>query len=123
MTAAPVLVAGASGFVGRRLVPALAEAGHEVRAMTRHPDTYEGEGKATYGDVHDAESLPEALEGVRAAYYLVHSLASKDFERLGRRGSQDLRRLRRRGRCRADRLPRRAGPGGRPALQAPAQPA
>jgi uncharacterized protein YbjT (DUF2867 family) len=33
-----VLVAGASGFVGRRLCPALEEAGHVVRAMTRHPD-------------------------------------------------------------------------------------
>jgi uncharacterized protein YbjT (DUF2867 family) len=78
----PVLVAGASGFVGRRLVPALVEAGHEVRAMTRHPDTYEGEGTPVHGDVHDAESLPAALEGCRAAYYLVHSLDSKDFERL-----------------------------------------
>ncbi len=33
-----VLVAGASGFVGRRLCPALIDAGHDVRAMTRHPD-------------------------------------------------------------------------------------
>jgi uncharacterized protein YbjT (DUF2867 family) len=75
-------VAGASGFVGRRLCPALAEAGHEVRAMTRHPDGYRGVGKAVHGDVHDPGSLPAALEGCRAAYYLVHSLDSKDFERL-----------------------------------------
>jgi uncharacterized protein YbjT (DUF2867 family) len=68
--------------VGRRLVRALAEAGHEVRAMTRHPDTYEGEGKAVFGDVHDADSLPAALAGCRAEYYLVHSLDSKDCERL-----------------------------------------
>jgi uncharacterized protein YbjT (DUF2867 family) len=78
----PVLVAGASGFVGRRLVPALVEAGHDVRAMTRHPDSYDGQGSPVHGDVHDAESLPAALEGCRAAYYLVHSLDSKDFERL-----------------------------------------
>jgi len=78
----PVLVAGASGFVGRRLCPALAEAGHDVRAMTRHPDTYEGAGTPVYGDVHDPDTLPEALAGCRAAYYLVHSLDSKDFERL-----------------------------------------
>ncbi|MEO5709642.1 MAG: NAD(P)H-binding protein [Nocardioidaceae bacterium] len=78
----PVLVAGASGFVGRRLVPALVEAGHEVRAMTRHPDTYDGEGTPVHGDVHDASTLDGALEGCRAAYYLVHSLDSKDFERL-----------------------------------------
>jgi uncharacterized protein YbjT (DUF2867 family) len=68
--------------VGRRLVRALVEAGHEVRAMTRHPDSYAGEGKAVFGDVHDADSLPAALAGCRAAYYLVHSLDSKDFERL-----------------------------------------
>ena len=77
-----VLVAGASGFVGRRLVPVLVEAGHDVRAMTRHPDTYEGAGTPVRGDVHDPDTLPAALEGCRAAYYLVHSLDSKDFERL-----------------------------------------
>jgi uncharacterized protein YbjT (DUF2867 family) len=78
----PVLVAGASGFVGRRLCPALTEAGHEVRAMTRHPDAYGGAGSAVFGDVHDAGTLTDALAGCRAAYYLVHSLGSKDFERL-----------------------------------------
>lgn len=78
----PVLVAGASGFVGRRLCPELVKAGHDVRAMTRHPDSYEGAGEPVHGDVHDADSLPAALEGCRAAYYLVHSLDSKDFEKL-----------------------------------------
>jgi uncharacterized protein YbjT (DUF2867 family)/membrane protease YdiL (CAAX protease family) len=79
-----VLVAGASGFVGRRLVPALRDADFEVRAMTRHPDDYSGPGTAVYGDVHAPESLVSALEGVDAAYYLVHSLDSPDFERLDR---------------------------------------
>ncbi|MEJ7775194.1 MAG: NAD(P)H-binding protein [Nocardioidaceae bacterium] len=78
----PVLVAGASGFVGRRLCPALTAVGHQVRAMTRHPDSYQGDGEAVYGDVHDPATLTTALDGCRAAYYLVHSLASKDFERL-----------------------------------------
>lgn len=78
----PVLVAGASGFVGRRLCPALTADGHQVRAMTRHPDSYQGDGEAVYGDVHDPATLTTALDGCRAAYYLVHSLASKDFERL-----------------------------------------
>jgi len=81
-SAGPVLVAGASGFVGRRLCPALTAAGHEVRAMTRKPDRYDGDGEAVYGDVHDAATLHTALDGCRAAYYLVHSLDSKDFERL-----------------------------------------
>jgi len=79
--AVKVLVAGASGFVGRRLCPALIEAGHEVQAMTRRPASYEGGGAAVYGDVHDPETLQQALAGCQAAYYLVHSLDSPDFER------------------------------------------
>ncbi|MEO6509387.1 MAG: NAD(P)H-binding protein [Nocardioides sp.] len=78
----PVLVAGASGFVGRRLCDELVAAGHDVRAMTRHPDTYDGAGEPVGADVHSPETLTAALEGCRAAYYLVHSLDSKDFERL-----------------------------------------
>jgi uncharacterized protein YbjT (DUF2867 family) len=74
-----VLVAGASGFVGRRLCPALAEAGHDVRAMTRHPDTYRGMGTPVRGDVSDPGSLDAALDGCEAAYYLVHSLDKPDF--------------------------------------------
>jgi uncharacterized protein YbjT (DUF2867 family) len=73
-------VAGASGFVGRRLCPALEAAGHSVRAMTRHPDSYRGAGEPVHGDVHDADSLAGALAGCVAAYYLVHSLDSADFE-------------------------------------------
>ncbi len=76
-----VLVAGASGFVGRRLCPALIDAGYDVQAMTRHPESYEGAGAAVYGDVHDPTTLHEALTGCQAAYYLVHSLDSPDFER------------------------------------------
>ena len=46
-----VLVAGASGFVGSRLCPALVAAGHEVAAMTRRPDRYAGAGRPVLGDV------------------------------------------------------------------------
>jgi len=74
-----VVVAGASGFVGRRLCPALEQAGHEVRAMTRHPGRYAGAGTPVRGDVHDAGSLDAALQGCDAAYYLVHSLDDPDF--------------------------------------------
>jgi uncharacterized protein YbjT (DUF2867 family) len=78
----PVLVAGASGFVGRRLCTELAAAGHEVRALTRHPESYTGSGEPVGADVHSPDTLTAALAGCRAAYYLVHSLDSKDFERL-----------------------------------------
>jgi uncharacterized protein YbjT (DUF2867 family) len=75
-----VLVTGASGFVGSHLVRALVDAGHDVRAMTRHPDDYSGAGTPVGADVSDASTLPPALEGVDGAYYLVHSLGSGDFE-------------------------------------------
>jgi len=75
-----VLVAGASGFVGRRLCPALLVADHEVRALTRKPDSYRGAGDAVRGDVHDRSTLDGALRGCDAAYYLVHSLDDPNFE-------------------------------------------
>ena len=81
MTTVQLLVTGASGFVGRALVPALLDAGHEVRAMTRRPDSYDGPGEAVRGDVDDAESLATALAGCEVAYYLVHSLDHRDFAR------------------------------------------
>jgi uncharacterized protein YbjT (DUF2867 family)/membrane protease YdiL (CAAX protease family) len=77
-----VLVAGASGFVGRRLCPALVAAGHSVVAMTRNPDRYAGAGEPVRGDVHEPATLGTALEGCDVAYYLVHSLDSPEFERL-----------------------------------------
>ncbi len=76
-----VAVAGASGFVGSRLCPALVEAGHQVKALTRSPERYRGVGEPVGAQVADAESLTMALQGCDAAYYLVHSLAEPDFER------------------------------------------
>jgi uncharacterized protein YbjT (DUF2867 family) len=76
-----VLVTGATGFIGRRLVPALVEQGHDVRAMTRRPDDYDGAGTAVGGDVSDPASLTDPLAGADVAIYLVHSLDDPDFER------------------------------------------
>lgn len=77
---ATVLVTGATGFVGRRLVPELLDRGYAVRAMTRRPDSYRGPGEVVAGDVGDPASLRSALAGVDVAIYLVHSLDHADFE-------------------------------------------
>ena len=80
MASSCILVTGATGFIGGRLVPALLGEKHDVRAMTRRPNEYAGRGKAVGGDVHEPETLGSALEGVDVAYYLVHSLDVEDFE-------------------------------------------
>jgi uncharacterized protein YbjT (DUF2867 family) len=69
-----ILVTGATGFVGRNLIPALQIAGHTVRAGTRRPDDYDGPGEPTRIDLHDDPTLGRALDGCDAAYYLVHSM-------------------------------------------------
>lgn len=80
-----VLVTGATGYIGGRLVPALLDAGHSVRCLARSPDKLSDERWAdrveiAKGDVTDADSLTAAMEGVDSAYYLVHSMGgSTDF--------------------------------------------
>ena len=76
-----VLVTGATGFVGGALAAELDRRGHEVVAMTRHPDSYDGPGEARRGDVTDPRSLPAAFDGCDVAVYLVHSLSHVDFVR------------------------------------------
>ena len=83
-----ILVTGATGFIGSRLVPDLVDRGHDVRAMTRRPKEYDGPGTAVGGDVHDPATLTEALAGVHVAYYLVHSLDAADFENKDARAAQ-----------------------------------
>jgi uncharacterized protein YbjT (DUF2867 family) len=77
-----VAVAGATGFIGSRLTPALAAAGHDVLALARHPEKYDGPGDAAAADIGDEESMKIALskEPVDVLVYLVHSLEHSDFE-------------------------------------------
>lgn len=75
-----MVVTGASGFIGSHLARALDGKGYDVRAMTRHPERYDGAGTPVQGDVFDPDSVGKALHGANAAYYLVHSLDSDDFE-------------------------------------------
>ena len=85
-----VLVTGASGFVGSHLAQALTEHGHQVRAMTRHPQKYAGAGEAVQGDVADPASLVRCVSGVDAAYYLIHSLERNDFEEQDRHAARNF---------------------------------
>ena len=69
-----IVVAGASGFVGSLLVPRLAEAGHQVVALSRRAGGGLDEVEHRAVDVGDRDRLTEVLEGSDAAYYLVHSM-------------------------------------------------
>ncbi len=73
-----VLVTGASGYVGGRLVPELLARAYRVRVMVRAPSPEFSElwpdAEVVVGDALQPESLRRALEGVDTAYYLIHSL-------------------------------------------------
>jgi uncharacterized protein YbjT (DUF2867 family) len=74
-----VLVTGATGFVGGRLVPALLDAGHEITVLVRDAGRYDGPPgvRVVVGDLLERESIDAALD-VDAAYYLVHSMTARD---------------------------------------------
>ena len=84
-----VLVTGATGYVGGRLLRALEQAGGRVRCLARRPEYLASrvapETTVAKGDCLEASTLAPALEGVDAAYYLVHSMGSgADFEQQDR---------------------------------------
>ena len=93
----PVLVAGATGYIGRRLVSELVASGRTVRAVVRNPAKLAGEDWAddveiVAGDVLDPPSLRAAFEGVGGAYYLVHSIGGEgDWEARDRRAAANFR--------------------------------
>ena len=75
-----ILVTGATGYVGGRLVSLLEQNDYELRCLARQPENLRDQvGSATEvvkGDVLDEQSLYKALQGIDTAYYLVHSMSS-----------------------------------------------
>src|ERR687888_1283912 len=73
-----ILVTGVSGYVGAALVPRLQAAGHEVRGFARSPERVAAAGvlldDVVIGDAVNGVGLGQALDGVDAAYYLIHSM-------------------------------------------------
>jgi uncharacterized protein YbjT (DUF2867 family) len=92
-----VLVTGATGYIGGRLVPLLLEAGHRVRCVARRPAKldlmpWRDRVEVVPGDVLDPESLKRAAAGCDAAFYLVHGMAGgSGFEERDRAGAANFR--------------------------------
>jgi uncharacterized protein YbjT (DUF2867 family) len=81
LTEGPILVTGATGYVGGRLVPRLLEAGHRVRCLARsapklaaRPWASDPRVEIVEVDLADEDATVAALRGGQAAYYLVHSM-------------------------------------------------
>ena len=90
-----ILLTGATGYIGGRLLPVLEQRGYRVRAMARRPEFLRPkvapDTEVVQGDVLDMDSLRRALEVVHSAYYLVHSMgASGSFEERDRQGAENF---------------------------------
>ncbi|MGI9648504.1 MAG: NAD(P)H-binding protein, partial [Acidimicrobiia bacterium] len=93
-----VLVSGATGYIGGRLVPRLLDAGVEVRCITRDPARldlapWRDRIEVVAADALDAATLPSALEGCDVAYYLIHAMedATGDYVRRDRQAAVNFR--------------------------------
>jgi uncharacterized protein YbjT (DUF2867 family) len=88
-----VLLTGATGYVGGRLLPRLESAGYAVRCLARRPEFLSSRigpnTEVVAGDVFNPDSLRRALRGVATAYYLIHSMDSGEgFEAADRRAAE-----------------------------------
>jgi uncharacterized protein YbjT (DUF2867 family) len=88
-----ILLTGATGYIGGRLLKELEKRGYRVRCLARRPEFLQQKvsesTEVVKGDVFDADSLRAAMEGAHTAYYLVHSLAAKgSFEDNDRKAAE-----------------------------------
>jgi len=90
-----ILITGATGYIGSRLLNKLESSGYKISCLARKPEYLTSrvseDIKVLRGDVQDIESLEKALEGIHTAYYFVHSMGNKDsFEKLDRTGARNF---------------------------------
>ena len=99
MPKSPILVSGATGYVGGRLIPRLLDSGYRVRALGRsleklscRPWAHHDRLELVQGDVLDREALVRAARGCRAAYYLVHSMIAqkRSYAEADRTGAENM---------------------------------
>jgi uncharacterized protein YbjT (DUF2867 family) len=88
-----ILLTGATGYVGGRLLKALEQTGHRVRCLARRPEFLSGRVAGSTeiiaGDVLQRDTLSAALAGVQVAYYLIHAMDSPGaFEEKDRRAAR-----------------------------------
>lgn len=84
-----IAVLGATGTVGRALVPLL-ERQHEVVAVSRRPQGSTGATRWEAADVTNGAALRKVFENVDVAYHLIHSLGSRDFEQRDRLAAETV---------------------------------
>jgi uncharacterized protein YbjT (DUF2867 family) len=90
-----ILLTGASGYVGGRLLPSLENQGYRLRCVARHPEILKPKvspsTEVVAGDVLDRPSLDAAMRGVDVAYYMVHSMSSTgSFEETDRQAARNF---------------------------------
>ena len=75
-----ILVTGATGFIGKKLLTKLSDSGYKVKAMSRskYPDTENIQ--YIKADALDTESLSNATNGIETAFYLLHSMEGSKKE-------------------------------------------
>ena len=88
-----ILLTGASGYIGGRLLPVLEQEGHAVRCLVRNrsslPTQLNDKTTVVEGNVLDPETLRIALKDVDTAYYMIHSMAGPgSFEEMDRRAAE-----------------------------------
>lgn len=94
-SAPTVLLTGATGYVGGRLLPLLVAGGYRVRCLARKPEYLRSrvsdDVDVVAGDVLARASLAEALDGVECAFYLIHSMGSaRDFQTTDRMAAENF---------------------------------